>query len=158
MQIFGPVFRKVLVKDFIRALKTSHFFESQFKFVSGRMMGTEVGKDTFLYFAYGSNLWTKRIHENNRTARMVAVGKLEGHRLDFGHWTQRWRGASANILPDEGSHVFGVLWELNQSDQPSLDKQEGVLDNIYQRKELTVETVSGLGKMSSCHGLFAIRR
>jgi len=149
MQTLGSIFRQTVVKDFLFVRTFSiQSFGLHFKFFS-RKMGTEAEKDTFLYFAYGSNLWTKRIHENNRTARMVAVGKLEGHRLDFGHWTQRWRGASANILAEEGSHVYGVLWELNQCDQASLDKQEGVLDNIYQRVELIVETVSE-GKKVNC--------
>jgi len=80
---------------------------------------------------------------------MVSVAKLHDHKLDFGHWTQRWRGASANILPDPGSHVYGVLWELNMSDQQSLDIQEGVFDNIYQRKQLTVETYPE-GKLIDC--------
>lgn len=47
---------------------------------------------------------------------------MQDYKLDFGHWTQRWKGASANILPTPGSHVYGVLWELNQTDQASLDK------------------------------------
>ncbi|CAL8135419.1 unnamed protein product [Orchesella dallaii] len=149
MQSLNSTFRQIFVKDFlfVRTIRKQNF-RNQVK-LSLRMMGTEAEKGTFLYFAYGSNLWTKRIHENNRTATMVAVGKLEGHRLDFGHWTQRWRGASANILAEEGSHVYGVLWELNQCDQASLDKQEGVLDNIYQRVELTVETVPD-GKKVNC--------
>ncbi|ODM89721.1 Gamma-glutamylcyclotransferase, partial [Orchesella cincta] len=63
-----------------------------------------------------------------------------GYRLDFGHWTQRWIEASAITLPDEGSYVFGVLWELNQSDQPPLDKQEA--------QQLTVETVPDRKKVS----------
>lgn len=31
----------------------------------------------FLYFAYGSNLWSKRIHINNPSAVRVGIGKLK---------------------------------------------------------------------------------
>ena len=31
----------------------------------------------FLYFAYGSNLLKERIHMNNPSAKMIAVGKLK---------------------------------------------------------------------------------
>lgn len=31
----------------------------------------------FLYFAYGSNLLTERIHINNPSAKMVDIGKLK---------------------------------------------------------------------------------
>lgn len=50
-------------------------------------------RETILYFAYGSNLWTKRIHENNPSAKIKAVGLLQvnymydpllGSRLGFG--------------------------------------------------------------------------
>lgn len=34
-------------------------------------------KDTFLYFAYGSNLFKKRIRINNPTAEFLGVGRLD---------------------------------------------------------------------------------
>jgi gamma-glutamylcyclotransferase len=37
---------------------------------------------TFLYFAYGSNLLTKRIHINNPSAVRVGIGKLMVHLPD----------------------------------------------------------------------------
>lgn len=39
--------------------------------------GTMAQQETFMYFAFGSNLWTKRIHENNRSANFVSVAKLQ---------------------------------------------------------------------------------
>jgi hypothetical protein len=36
--------------------------------------------------------------------------------------SQRWKGASANILPDAESHVYGVLWEIKISDLVNLDR------------------------------------
>lgn len=34
-------------------------------------------KDTFLYFAYGSNLLKKRIHINNPSATFIGIGRLD---------------------------------------------------------------------------------
>ena len=38
---------------------------------------------TFLYFAYGSNLLTERIHFQNPSATFRDVAKLDGYRLEF---------------------------------------------------------------------------
>ncbi|KOB75256.1 Gamma-glutamyl cyclotransferase-like venom protein isoform 1, partial [Operophtera brumata] len=53
--------------------------------------------DTFLYFAYGSNLLKKRIHINNPTAVFLGIGRLENHHLDFIKYSEHWRGTSATI-------------------------------------------------------------
>ncbi|KAA0190218.1 hypothetical protein HAZT_HAZT003784 [Hyalella azteca] len=102
--------------------------------------------DSFLYFAFGSNLLTERIHINNPSATFVDVARLDGYKLEFNHFCKRWKGASATVNPinfdksdarneTEGlagrndsamDHVWGVLWRLNQSDMPHLDEQEGV--------------------------------
>lgn len=97
----------------------------------------------FLYFAYGSNLLKERIHINNPSAKMISVGKVEGYRLDFNHFSKRWKGAAATIVEDPSSYVYGVLWELANEDMPHLDKQEGVHQNIYRVMDVEVETDKG---------------
>lgn len=37
----------------------------------------EAVPDTFLYYAYGSNLLKKRIHINNPSAKFLGVGRLD---------------------------------------------------------------------------------
>lgn len=37
----------------------------------------EATADTFLYFAYGSNLLKKRIRINNASAEFLGIGRLE---------------------------------------------------------------------------------
>lgn len=93
----------------------------------------------FFYFAYGSNLWSKRIHINNPSAVRVGIGKLkvrkimqkqtikvyldyQDYKLDFVTYSKRWRGASATIIPYKGNHVWGALWELDKVDLPNLDR------------------------------------
>ena len=42
-----------------------------------------LSKETFHYFAYGSNLLTKRIHFQNPSAVFKDVAKLGGYKLEF---------------------------------------------------------------------------
>lgn len=87
-------------------------------------------ENTFLYYAYGSNLLTERIRINNPSAKKIAVAKLDGWRLDFNLYGKSWHGAAATIIPDDDSHIWGVVWELDKSDMPNLDKQEYGYDSL----------------------------
>ncbi|KAG7210758.1 hypothetical protein KM043_012252 [Ampulex compressa] len=98
--------------------------------------------NTFLYFAYGSNMLLKRLHINNPTAVFKNIGCLKNFRLDFMTYSERWHGASATIVPtlDSNSCVWGVVWELNECNLETLDYQEGVADQIYFPRMVYVET------------------
>ncbi|KAJ8686345.1 hypothetical protein QAD02_022139 [Eretmocerus hayati] len=98
---------------------------------------------TFLYFAYGSNMLTKRIHINNPTAVQKYIGSVKNHRLDFNMYSSRWKGAASTIVPDPNHEVWGVVWEINISDLPNLDKQEGVEAHIYFPKNVDVNVTVG---------------
>ncbi|CAH2050644.1 unnamed protein product, partial [Iphiclides podalirius] len=78
-------------------------------------------KDTFLYFAYGSNLLKKRIHINNSSATFIGIGRLDEHQLDFMRYSDHWRGASATIVPLKGHHIWGAIWRLHNNDLKTLD-------------------------------------
>ncbi|KAK2577541.1 hypothetical protein KPH14_003625 [Odynerus spinipes] len=99
--------------------------------------------NTFLYFAYGSNLLMKRIHFNNPTAVRKDIGCLKNYRLDFITFTKRWGGAAATIVPTENFCVWGAIWELDKCNLSTLDCQEGVTDSIYFPLIVNVETLSG---------------
>lgn len=99
--------------------------------------------NTFLYFAYGSNMLMKRIHINNPTAVLKDIGYLKNFRLDFATYSKRWHGCSATIVPTEDSVVWGVVWELNKCNMSTLDCQEGVADKLYFPLTVDVNTPSG---------------
>ena len=40
-------------------------------------------RSTFLYFAYGSNLLTERIHFQNPSATFRGAAQLDGYKLEF---------------------------------------------------------------------------
>ncbi|XP_015110989.1 gamma-glutamylcyclotransferase [Diachasma alloeum] len=98
---------------------------------------------TFVYFAYGSNLLAKRIHINNPTAVRRGIGRLKDFRLDFTRYSERWRGASATIVPTPDAHVWGAIWEIDLSNLDDLDRQEGVDDAIYFPLDVDVESAAG---------------
>ncbi|XP_018318680.1 gamma-glutamylcyclotransferase-like [Agrilus planipennis] len=98
--------------------------------------------NTFFYFAYGSNLLSKRIRINNPSARRVGIGKLADHRLDFITYSTRWKGASATIVPHKEHYVWGAIWEISNNDMPHLDRQEGVHVNIYKPLHVQVQLLN----------------
>ncbi|PSN46360.1 Gamma-glutamylcyclotransferase [Blattella germanica] len=96
---------------------------------------------SFLYFAYGSNLLSQRILINNPTAIRKSIAKLENYRLDFGFpFSPRWGGCPATIVPYEGEHVWGAVWEISECNKADLDRQEGVEAGIYISLQVEVET------------------
>ncbi|CAH0554567.1 unnamed protein product [Brassicogethes aeneus] len=97
----------------------------------------------FLYFAYGSNLLAQRIHINNPSAQRAGIGKLKDYQLDFITYSKRWRGASATIVNKTGSHVWGALWQIDNTHMESLDRQEGVENNLYFPLNVELDTPEG---------------
>ncbi|KAJ8942163.1 hypothetical protein NQ318_002553 [Aromia moschata] len=102
----------------------------------------------FLYFAYGSNLLSQRIHINNPSAIRAGIAKLNDYQLNFVTYSKRWKGASATIVPNKGSHVWGALWEISMADMEHLDDQEGVRHNIY--IPLMVDVENPIGEWLNC--------
>lgn len=101
--------------------------------------------DGFRYFAYGSNLSEARLHENCPSARLEAVASLSGYRLAFTRRSARWGGGVADVRPDPGGEVRGVVWRVDDADGAALDRQEGVHASPprYRRIEVAVTTPRG---------------
>uniref|UniRef100_A0A8D3B501 Gamma-glutamylcyclotransferase n=1 Tax=Scophthalmus maximus TaxID=52904 RepID=A0A8D3B501_SCOMX len=99
---------------------------------------------TFLYFAYGSNLLKERLQLKNPSATVHCVARLKDYKLVFGNHkgfaSDRWRGGVATIEHSQGDEVWGVVWRMNMSDQESLDSQENVMVGAYSPVELLVKT------------------
>ncbi|XP_015254591.1 gamma-glutamylcyclotransferase b [Cyprinodon tularosa] len=99
---------------------------------------------TFLYFAYGSNLLKERLQLRNPSATVHCVARLKDYRLVFGNYkglaSDRWHGGVASIEHSPGDEVWGVVWRMNISDLQSLDNQENVMLGAYRPVELQVMT------------------
>ncbi|XP_069318069.1 gamma-glutamylcyclotransferase isoform X2 [Eulemur rufifrons] len=93
---------------------------------SGFEDGRGQEEETFLYFAYGSNLLTERIHLRNPSAAFCCVARLKDFKLDFGNsqgkTSPTWHGGIATIFQSPGDEVWGVVWKMNKSNLNSLDE------------------------------------
>ncbi|XP_008431037.1 gamma-glutamylcyclotransferase isoform X4 [Poecilia reticulata] len=99
---------------------------------------------TFLYFAYGSNLLKERLQLKNPSATVYCVARLKDYKLVFGNYkglaSDRWHGGVATIEDSPGDEVWGVVWRMSISDLESLDNQENVMLGAYRPVELSVKT------------------
>ena len=93
---------------------------------------------TFVSFAYGSNMLSSRIQERCPSARALGVVELQGHELK---WHKRSKDGSGKCdvvqTKDEKRIVYGVLFEIAESEKRELDKAEG-LGNGYEEKQVQV--------------------
>ena len=86
-----------------------------------------------VYFAYGSNLDVDQMQERCPSSRPLVPVHLPGHRLSFTHLSKRWGGGAADILPDEGEHVWGALYVLEPEDLERLDRFEAGYEQLRVR-------------------------
>ena len=95
-----------------------------------------------LYFAYGSNMDPARMAGRVPEAAPVGPGRLDGFRLEFSIYSTEWGGGSANIEPDEGGHLWGVLWEIPEDSMGRLDAFQGH-PTYFRREEISVTGPNG---------------
>ena len=85
-----------------------------------------------LYFAYGSNLDPDQM--DWRCPDAIALGAA---RLEDWAWRIGGRGY-ATVSPAQGHQVWGVIWNVSDTDLISLDRYEGVAGGLYRREFVTV--------------------
>lgn len=83
-----------------------------------------------LYFAYGSNLDEEQMRERCPGARVRFRAELPLHRLDFTHYSTRWAGGAADVLPCSDASVWGMVYELSPHNLALLDRYESGYDRI----------------------------
>lgn len=106
-------------------------------------------RTTFPYFAYGSNMLTRRLAAPNRAPSAVrtSIGYVEGRRLVFDKVSQDGSGkCDAQATQYETDRVYGVIFEIGNSDRARLDAAEG-LEKGY--KDQTVEVITPAGTISA---------
>lgn len=89
------------------------------------------------YFAYGSNLNKKQMHERCPDCKPLFLATLHHYKLIFTGWSRQWRGGVASIKSFRGGKVPGGIYELSEIDLKRLDKYEGCPD-VYTRLKVIV--------------------
>ena len=90
-----------------------------------------------IYFAYGSNISTKRLLRRVRSAHSLGMARLDLHRLAFHKVSDKDGSGKCDIVEHKSSHVMGVLFRLDGAAKAALDGHEG-LGNGYAEKDVTV--------------------
>jgi gamma-glutamylcyclotransferase len=94
-----------------------------------------------LYFAYGSNMLSKRLRARVPSAVRRGIGYICGHRLTFDKRSTDGSGkcdAEGTLVPE--GRVYGVVYEIDSDQKAQLDRAEG-LGHGYAQKN--VEVISG---------------
>ena len=92
-----------------------------------------------LYFAYGSNMDPKQMAERCPGSHAVGRARLAGHRLAYVWDSPGWGGGVATVVPSSGNEVWGVLWELTDEDEKTLDRYEGVANGVYTKERVDLD-------------------
>lgn len=77
------------------------------------------------YFAYGSNMSASVMEAACPRSRLLGRAQLPRHRLAFTRRSVRTGTGVADLVPDVGCAVWGVVYELTPADLESLDRKEG---------------------------------
>jgi len=100
---------------------------------------------TFTYFAYGSNMLTRRLTAKARapSAKRVATGFVEGRRLTFDKVSRDGSGkCDAEPTGEKTDRVYGVVFEILEAERKSLREAEG-LGKGYKEEMVKVITPGG---------------
>ena len=96
-----------------------------------------------LYFAYGSNMLSRRLRAPNRTPSAVAVGTgfVSGRRLTFHKVSTDGSGkCDIEVTTNPNDRAYGVLFEIEVAEKPALDHAEGLGEGY---REERVEVAAG---------------
>ena len=82
---------------------------------------------SFLYFAYGSNLHPLRLRERVPSCRCLGLAELVGYRLCFHKSGRDGSGkCNAHLTTVGGERVLGAIYEIARCDKPCLDQAESL--------------------------------
>lgn len=89
----------------------------------------------FIYFAYGSNLNPSQMRQRCPSSRFLCRALLQNFTFGFTKYSAFRQGGVMDILPQDDTHIWGVVYRVNEPDMEALDKKEGLFDTppIYRR-------------------------
>ena len=83
-----------------------------------------------IYFAFGSNTKTSRLQARTPSAKPFGIAKLKNYKLEISKYSISAGSGKANITWSAGDEVWGVLFELDNSELNELDKAEAGYDRV----------------------------
>lgn len=98
------------------------------------------------YFAYGSNMSSRRLLARVPSARSLGVAHLPGYEMSFGKRSHDG-SAKCTITPKKGASTLGVLYQIPADQRYTLDRIEGQGFG-YDAKDIRITTQSGRKMMA----------
>ena len=95
-----------------------------------------------VYFAYGSNMSSKRLKARVLSAKAVGIGVLKEHALAFHKVSKKDGSGKCDIVKSSSGEVMGVLFEIDAQEKTDLDEYEG-FNKGYDEKTVEITTESG---------------
>ncbi len=98
------------------------------------------------YFAYGSNLDLPQMKRRCPSSKLISKGSLSGYRLTFNRYSSGWGGGVADVIQDQSSEVWGLVFKLSDTDLERLDRYEGYYkdqNSLYERWKAVINTPNG---------------
>ncbi len=101
--------------------------------------------DEIWYFAFGANMHDRAFRERRGMQPLEwRAGRVQGYRLRFNlEGRPKGKAAPANICPDPGAEVWGVLYKITRKDLLRLDWTEGVPGPRYRHLWVDAEDIDG---------------
>ena len=93
------------------------------------MKGVDIVKKRY-YAAYGSNLNVSQMSYRCPFAKLYGTGVIKDYTLQF---KGNPESAFATIAPKNGSSVPAAVWEIQPSDERSLDRYEGYPSHYFKK-------------------------
>lgn len=90
-----------------------------------------------IYFAYGSNMDLDQMKMRCPGSEVIGIGELSHYAMAFTRWSRSWKSGTADILPERGKSVYGVLFDLTFEGLKKLDKFADY-PNSYLRQDVNV--------------------
>ncbi|MDX1672734.1 MAG: gamma-glutamylcyclotransferase family protein [Balneolaceae bacterium] len=96
------------------------------------------------YFAYGSNMNTRWFRNRIPSARLIGKAVLPGHSLMWHKHSFRDGSAKCDIVEtgQASDEVYGVLYEIDRTEKPILDRIEE-RGKGYEQKKIKVKPEGG---------------
>lgn len=108
----------------VQRIQSEHFWQK----ISGSSSPSNTEQkrvEPMLYFAYGSNMDWEQMHHRCPKAKFLFKATLPNYTLEFTHQRINNRGGAADVVERPGEVVWGVVYQLEDSDLPGLYGSEG---------------------------------
>ncbi len=94
-----------------------------------------------IYFAYGSNMEPTQMQARCPGSTSLGIACLSHYTLIFTRWSRSWNSGTADIMPEKGGEVWGVIYDLTPDHLRRMDTFADY-PNSYVRLDVPV-TLSG---------------